>query len=165
MEEGAGMSLKLWSKAFGHGGEIPRRYTCDGKNISPPLEWSGIPQGTRSLVLVIDDPDAPDPAAPLMTWVHWLLFNIPPTENGLPEAVGASHLPAGTCVGTNSGKRNAYSGPCPPVGRHRYFHKLYALDTVLDNSGIHDVDDLERAMSGHIIAETEFFATYARHDG
>ncbi|MEJ2107484.1 MAG: YbhB/YbcL family Raf kinase inhibitor-like protein [Acidiferrobacteraceae bacterium] len=160
------MSLKLWSKAFDHGGEIPRRYTCDGENISPALEWSGVPQGTQSLVLVIADPDAPDPAAPLMTWVHWLLFNIPPLENGLPEAVESSRLlPAGTCVGANSGKRNAYSGPCPPVGRHRYFHKLYALDTVLDDSGIDDVDDLERAMSGHIIAKAEFFATYARHHG
>jgi Raf kinase inhibitor-like YbhB/YbcL family protein len=160
-----GMSLKLASKAFGHGGEIPRRYTCDGDNISPPLEWSGVPQGTRSLALVIDDPDAPDPAAPRMTWVHWIVFNLPPHESELPEAANRHGLPPDSSVGTNSGGRNDYGGPCPPVGRHRYFHKLFALDMVLDDSRVGDIDSLKRAMDGHVIASTEFFATYARHNG
>lgn len=157
------MALSLQSTAYGHGQTIPRRYTCDGENVSPPLEWSGVPQGARSLVLIIDDPDAPDPKAPRMTWVHWLLINIPPLANGLPEAAKEGDLPTGTRAGLNSGKRRAYSGPCPPVGRHRYFHKLYALDTVLDTAVAPDVDEVKQAMEGHVLASVEFFATYA-HD-
>ncbi len=155
------MALSLQSTVYGHGEAIPRRYTCDGENVSPPLQWSGVPQGARSLVLIIDDPDAPDPKAPRMTWVHWLLINIPPHAVGLPEAVAERDLPAGTRVGFNSGKRKGYSGPRPPLGRHRYFHKLYALDTILDTAAAPNVDEVKRAMEGHVLASAEFFATYA----
>ena len=114
---------------------MPKRYTCEGPDVSPPLAWSGVPEGTKSLVLVVDDPDAPDPKAPRMTWVHWVLYNLPPTASALPEGVAAEALPVGTEQGLNDWKRPGYGGPCPPIGRHRYFHKLYALDTVLTGLG------------------------------
>lgn len=156
------MSFELTSKAYSQKATIPRRFTCDGQDISPPLTWSGVPAGTKSLVLILDDPDAPDPAAPKMTWVHWVLYNIPPDVKGLPEDVSAADLPHGTREGLNSWNRTGYGGPCPPVGRHRYFHKLYALDTVLPDLGEPTKDRLEHAMQGHIIAHTELMATY-RH--
>ena len=106
------------------------RFTCDGKNISPALEWSGVPEGTVSFVLIVD-PDAPDPANPKMTWVHWVLYNIPATASALPEGVEDKDLPEGTLHGINDWKKTGYGGPCPPVGEHRYFHKLYALDVIL----------------------------------
>jgi len=149
------MSLEIRSPAFAHQGEIPVRHTCDGADLSPPLEWSGVPEGTRSLVLIVDDPDAPDPAAPRMTWVHWVLYNIPPDAGGLPEGVAAPDLPPGTREGLNDWKRTGYGGPCPPVGRHRYFHKLYALDTVLPDLGTPTKAALERAMEGHILDRAE----------
>jgi Raf kinase inhibitor-like YbhB/YbcL family protein len=152
------MAMQLRSSAYGYGDNIPKRYTCDGEDVSPPLDWSGVPQNTRGLVLIIDDPDAPDPAAPRMTWVHWLVFNIPPDTAGLPEGVGK--LPAGTHIGVNSGGRRRYSGPCPPIGRHRYFHKLYAIDVELNNSMQDDVEAVMKAIQGHVLASTEFFATY-----
>ncbi|MFC5301925.1 YbhB/YbcL family Raf kinase inhibitor-like protein [Azospira restricta] len=153
------MSLQLTSAAFAHLGEIPARHTCEGANVSPPLAWSGVPPGTRSLVLVVDDPDAPDPAAPKMTWVHWLLFNLPPDAGGLPEAVAA--LPPGTGEGVNDWQRTGYGGPCPPIGRHRYFHKLYALDTVLDLRRP-DKPALEAALRGHVLAEAQLVGTYQK---
>lgn len=116
------MPLTLASAAFILGGTIPAAFTCEGSDRSPPLSWSGVPEGTRSLVLIVDDPDAPDPAAPRMTWVHWVLYNIPPAVTGLPEGVAPDALPAGTGEGINDWKRTGYSGPCPPIGRHRYFH-------------------------------------------
>jgi len=125
------MTLTLTSTAFVHNGSIPALYTCDGRNISPPLAWSGVPPGSKSLVLIVDDPDAPDPKAPKMTWVHWLLYNLSVTATGLPEDVQPAQLPPGTGVGINDGQRTAYGGPCPPIGRHRYFFKLYSLDTLL----------------------------------
>ncbi|UCD88344.1 MAG: YbhB/YbcL family Raf kinase inhibitor-like protein [Desulfobacterales bacterium] len=156
------MTLKVTSRAFSHNGEIPLRYTCDGEDISPPLEWSGLPEGTKSVVLIVDDPDAPDPAAPKMTWVHWVLYNIPPDAPGLPEAVQSQDLPAGTKEGLNDWKRTGYGGPCPPIGRHRYFHKLYALDVVLPDLGKPTKQELEKAMGEHILAKAEIVGTYQR---
>ena len=120
------MTLKIESTAFAADGEIPVRYTGEGEDLSPPLSWSGVPSSTKSLVLLVDDPDAPDPAAPKMVWVHWVLYNIPPSVTGLSE--GVKSLPVGTGEGLNDWKRTGYGGPLPPIGRHRYFHKLYALD-------------------------------------
>jgi len=157
------MNLRLTSNAFDHDGAIPGTYTCDAGDVSPPLDWTGIPTGTRSLALIVDDPDAPDPAAPKMTWVHWVLYNIPPHAGGLPEAVAAADLPPGTREGLNDWKRTGYGGPCPPIGRHRYFHKLYALDVVLPDLGRPTKADLENAMRGHILTQTELIGTYRRN--
>jgi Raf kinase inhibitor-like YbhB/YbcL family protein len=156
------MSLILTSTAFHHQGEIPSRYTCDGDDISPPLAWSGVPAAARSLVLIVDDPDAPDPKAPKMTWVHWVLYNIPPTATGLPEHVAVKNLPQGTLGGVNDWKRAGYGGPCPPIGRHRYFHKLYALDTVLPDMNRPTKTKVESAMHGHILSQVEIVGTYQR---
>lgn len=157
------MSLTISSSAFTHNTPIPPIYTCDGLNISPPLQWAGVPPGTRSLVLIIDDPDAPDPAAPKMVWVHWLLYNIPSTVTSLPEGIAPDALPAGTLTGRNDGKKTTYGGPCPPIGCHRYFHKLYALDTVLPNLQIPKKPALLQAMEGHILASAEIIGLYQRH--
>ena len=156
------MALALTSTAFEPGGAIPAAYTCQGRDISVPLAWSGLPAGTRSLALIVDDPDAPDPAAPTMTWVHWVLYNIAPAAAGLPEAVKPQALPAGTLEGRNDWGRTGYGGPCPPVGRHRYFFKLYALDVVLPDLGQPDKRRLERAMKGHVLAQQELIGTYAK---
>jgi hypothetical protein len=154
------MNLEIHSPAFADNEVIPEKYTCQGPDLSPPLAWSGIPDGTGSLVLIVDDPDAPDPRAPKMTWVHWLLFNLPPDCMGLPEAVGA--LPPGTGEGLNDWKRTGYGGPCPPIGRHRYFFKLYALDTVLSGLERPDKARLETAMDGHILARAQLMGTYQK---
>ena len=154
------MGLTLTSRSFAANGEIPSRYTCDGEDISPDLQWSGLPDGTRSLVLIVDDPDAPDPAAPKMTWVHWVLYNLPTESTGLEEAV--HELPSGTGNGINDWNRTGYGGPCPPVGRHRYFHKLYALDTRLPDLGKATKKDVEQAMTGHILDQAELIGTYQR---
>ena len=154
------MTLTLTSAAFPQHGDIPPKYTCEGENLSPPLAWAGLPSGTRSLALIVDDPDAPDPAAPQMTYVHWVLYNIPVTATGLPKAVTA--LPAGTLDGTNDWRRTGYGGPCPPIGRHRYFHKLYAIDTVLPDLGKPTKAKLEQAMQGHILAMAELLGTYQK---
>ncbi|HEX7182027.1 MAG TPA: YbhB/YbcL family Raf kinase inhibitor-like protein [Thermoanaerobaculia bacterium] len=156
------MTIQISSTAFQAGGSIPALYTCDGKDVSPPLQWSGIPEGTQSLALIVDDPDAPDPAAPKRTWVHWVLYNLPPSANGLPEGVKPADLPPGTKEGLNDWKRTGYGGPCPPVGRHRYFHKLYALDTVLGGLRTPTKAELEKAMEGHVLARGEIIGTYQR---
>ncbi|MBI1733297.1 MAG: YbhB/YbcL family Raf kinase inhibitor-like protein [Gammaproteobacteria bacterium] len=156
------MNLTLTSAAFSHGNGIPAKYTCEGNDVSPPLTWKGVPDGTRSLVLIVDDPDAPDPKAPKLTWVHWVLYNIPATAAGLPEGVASSALPAGTGEGINDWKRTGYGGPCPPIGRHRYFHKLYALDTVLTGLQKPAKAQVEAAMKGHVIAKTELVGTYQK---
>ena len=156
------MSLTITSSAFTDGGEIPARHTCQGDDISPPLAWSGVPGAARSLALIVDDPDAPDPKAPRMTWVHWVLYNLPPQATGLPEGVAPDELPGGTGQGINSWNRTGYGGPCPPIGRHRYFHKLYALDTVLDLSGKPSGKAVEAALRGHVIGQAELVGTYQK---
>ena len=156
------MTLTIKSSAFSHNGDIPKRYTCDGEDISPALEWSGLPGGTKNLVLIVDDPDAPDPAAPKMTWVHWVLYNIPPNASGLAEAVSPNDLPKGTKEGLNDWKRTGYGGPCPPIGRHRYFHKLYALDVVLPDLGRPTKREIEKAVEGHTLSKSELVGTYQR---
>ncbi|HEY5612038.1 MAG TPA: YbhB/YbcL family Raf kinase inhibitor-like protein [Lysobacter sp.] len=156
------MSLSLSSPSFASNAEIPVRHTCDGDDVSPPLRWSGLPSGTRSLALIVDDPDAPDPAAPQRTWVHWVLYNLPVTTDGLAEGITAAQLPAGTREGLNDWKRTGYGGPCPPVGRHRYFHKLYALDAVLPDLGRPDKARLLKAIEGHVLARAELIGTYER---
>ena len=156
------MALTLHSSVFNQSGEIPSRYTCVGENISPPLSWQGVPVQTQSLVLILDDPDAPDPNAPKMTWVHWLVYNIPADVTGLPEAVSENNLPAGAEQGVNDWNRPGYGGPCPPIGRHRYFHRLYALDTILPHMNRPDRIKLEAAMLGHIIESTELVGTFSK---
>ncbi|HWQ39828.1 MAG TPA: YbhB/YbcL family Raf kinase inhibitor-like protein [Burkholderiales bacterium] len=152
--------MQITSSVFTHNGPIPKKYTCDGDDVSPPLSWSGLPSGTKSLVLIVDDPDAPDPKAPKMTWVHWVLYNIAPHTSSLAEAV--KQLPAGTLEGINDWGRTGYGGPCPPIGRHRYFHKLYALDALLPDLNRPRKADLERAMKGHVLAEAVLIGTYQR---
>ncbi len=154
------MVLRLASSAFADGSAIPSVYTCEGKDISPPLEWSGAPAGTKSFVLIVDDPDAPDPKAPRMTWVHWVVCNLPAGTTGLDEAVKT--LPTGTLVGLNDWKRATYGGPCPPIGRHRYFHKLYALDTVLTGLSRPTKAEVEKAMQEHILAQAQLVGTYQK---
>jgi Raf kinase inhibitor-like YbhB/YbcL family protein len=156
------MGFALTSPAFAPGAEIPTLFTCEGRDISPPLEWTGVPDGTQSLVLIVDDPDAPDPAAPKMTWVHWVLYDLPPDAGSLPEGVAPSDLPAGTREGKNDGKRTGYGGPCPPIGRHRYFHKLYALDVVLGDLGTPTKGEVEKAVKGHVLAQAELMGTYQK---
>ena len=156
------MTLSLVSSAFGAHGDIPRRYTCEGDDVSPPLSWSGIPPGTRSLALIVDDPDAPDPAHPKVVWVHWVLYNIPPSAGGLAEALRPDALPPGTREGRNSWHRAGYGGPCPPIGRHRYFHKLCALDVELPDLALPDSSALERATKGHVLARAELVGTYEK---
>ena len=156
------MALVLTSSAFDDGGEIPREYTCQGDDTSPPLSWSGVPWDTRSLVLIVDDPDAPDPAAPKMTWVHWVLFNIPPDAPGLAAAMTSEQLPDGTGEGLNDWQRPGYGGPCPPIGRHRYFHKLYALDTVLPAMRQPTKAAVEKAMQGHVVASAQLIGTFQK---
>jgi Raf kinase inhibitor-like YbhB/YbcL family protein len=161
-ERKATMSLSLSSPVFAANAAIPARHTCEGGDVSPPLQWTGLPAGAKSLALIVDDPDAPDPAAPQRTWVHWVLYNLPVTANGLPEGVGAAQLPTGTREGRNDWNRTGYGGPCPPAGRHRYFHKLYALDTVLPDLGKPDKAQLLKAMEGHVLAHVELIGTYQR---
>ncbi len=156
------MALLIRSTAFEDGGPMAAKYTCEGQDISPALQWDGIPQGTRSLALIVDDPDAPDPKAPKMVYVHWVLYNLPPDTNGLPEETTAKNLPAGTLEGLNDWQRTGYGGPCPPIGRHRYFHKLYALDVVLDDLGQPTKDQLLAAMQGHVLEQAEIVGTYQK---
>lgn len=147
------MGLQIKSQAFQENGGIPEQYTCDGKNISPPLNWQGAPEGTQSLVLIVDDPDAPS-----QTWVHWVVYNISPTTAGSVE--GAA--PQGALQGTNDFKKASYGGPCPPSGTHRYFFKLYALDAPLKLSSGATKNQVEEAMQGHILAQSQLMGTYSR---
>jgi Raf kinase inhibitor-like YbhB/YbcL family protein len=155
--------MNLSSSAFTQFADIPSQSTCEGSDQSPPLAWSGVPTDAKSLVLIVDDPDAPDPAAPKMTWVHWVLYNITPRSNGIGAGrSGKSELPAGTLEGLNDWKQTGYHGPCPPIGRHRYFHKLYALDVVLPVLQPPTKTTLERAMQGHIMAQCELVGYYQK---
>ena len=152
------MPFILDSVAFYDQGALPAAYTCEGPEVSPPLHWSGAPQNTKSFALIADDPDAPDPAAPKMTYVHWVLFNMPPDTTSLPE--GVRSLPAGTREGYNDDKRTGYIGACPPIGTHRYFFKLYALDTMLELSGTPTKDALLKSMEGHVLDQATLMGTY-----
>jgi Raf kinase inhibitor-like YbhB/YbcL family protein len=149
----------LSSTSFKEGGAIPREHTCQGADRSPALSWAQLPSGTRSVALIVDDPDAPDPKAPKMTWVHWVLYDLPPSAPGLPEG-GA--LPPGTREGLNDWKTTGYRGPCPPIGRHRYFHKLYALDALLPGLSRPTKAELERAFEGHVLGQAQLVGTYEK---
>ena len=154
------MGQSLTSPAFSLGGEIPALFTCEGRDLSPALEWTGVPEAAKSLVLIVDDPDAPDPKAPKMTWVHWVLYNLPASSTGLVEGVAPSALPAGTAQGTNDWRRTGWGGPCPPIGRHRYFFKLYALDVALPASlGAATKAALDKAMHGRVLASATLVGT------
>jgi Raf kinase inhibitor-like YbhB/YbcL family protein len=155
--------MKLTSTAFSHNSDIPGPHTCDGQGVSPPLAWAGVPAGAKSLAMIVDDPDAPDPAAPKMNWVHWVLYNIPPAVTGLTQGVAPRDLPAGTHEGLNDWRRTGYDGPCPPIGRHRYFHKLYALDIVLPDLSKPTKAALEKAMRGHVLARADLVGMYRRN--
>ena len=154
--------LTLRSSGFNNEASIPKKYTCDGVDISPPLIWDDVPESAQSLVLIVDDPDAPDPSAPRMTWVHWVLYNIPVDANGLSEDVSSLALPPGTEQGINDWKKTGYGGPCPPIGRHRYFFKLYVLDTLLRSMYKPTKAQIETAMQGHVIAAAELMGIYER---
>jgi hypothetical protein len=153
----------MTSPSFENETEIPTRHTCDGEDLSPPLRWAGLPAGTKSLALIVDDPDAPDPHAPKMTWVHWVVYDIPATVASVRE--GGRDLPADAREGRNDWKVTGYRGPCPPIGRHRYFHKLFALDTVLPDLGQPDKAALEQAMKGHVLGQATLIGTYAKRGG
>jgi Raf kinase inhibitor-like YbhB/YbcL family protein len=163
------MSLTITSPAFAHHGAIPVRYTCEAEDVSPALEWTGAPPGTKSFALIVDDPDAPDPAAPKRVYVHWVVYDMEPSSTGLPEGVKADAEPNGGRQGQNDNNTIGFMGPCPPIGRHRYFFKLYALDTALgdalDDIGVVTKADVERAMRGHVLAEAELIGTYQGQDG
>jgi Raf kinase inhibitor-like YbhB/YbcL family protein len=156
------MSLTLASSAYDDNGNIPVVHTCDGGDVSPPLSWSNVPNGTKSLTLIIEDPDAPDPAAPQRTFTHWVLYNISPDAQGLPQGVPPGQLPSGTREGQNDWERTGYGGPCPPVGCHRYFHKLFALDVELSGLEKPTRNELEKAMEGHIIEQAKLIGLYQR---
>jgi Raf kinase inhibitor-like YbhB/YbcL family protein len=160
---GPAMALTLTSSAFAPGGAIPSKYTCEGDDVSPPLAFAGAPAGTKSLALIVDDPDAPDPKAPKRVWVHWLVYNLSPDSQGLPENASDAGLPAGATAGLNDFKQTVYRGACPPVGRHRYFHKLYALDVTLPAKPL-TKSELEAAMKGHVLAQAELIGTYQKGD-
>lgn len=154
------MALTLVSSAFTAGGSIPAAYTCDGQDKSPPLSWDGAPAGTKSFALIVDDPDAPDPKAPKRVWVHWVLYNLPADARKLGEAI--SKLPPGTRDGKNDWGKTGYGGPCPPIGRHRYFFKLYALDQILPDLATPTKAELEKAMQGRVLEKVEIIGTYER---
>ena len=161
-QEGVSQTMKLISQNFVNQGAIPKKYTCDGKDISPALKWTDAPEETKSFALIMDDPDAPDPAAPKMTWVHWVLYNLPSTADSLAEGILSNELPEGTLEGLNDWKKTGYGGPCPPIGKHRYFYKLYALDIVLPEIGFPLKEKLEKAMEGHVLSQAELVGLYQR---
>jgi len=145
--------MKLESSAFQNNQPIPLKYTCDGENVNPPLKINEIPEGTKSLVLIVDDPDAP-----MGTWVHWLVWNIEPQTREVPESPVFDEA----VEGINSFKKTGYGGPCPPSGTHHYFFKLYALDIMLDLDSQAKVKDIEKAMEGHILDKAELVGVYSR---
>ena len=156
------MALRITSPAFSEGGPIPSKYTCEGQDLSPPLAWSGAPPNTKSFALIVDDPDAPDPAKPQRVYVHWVVYNIPGNVAALPENASKKDLPKGAVQGKNDWGKAEFGGPCPPIGRHRYFHKLYALDTELTGLSSPTKTEVERAMKGHVVASAELLGTYQK---
>jgi Raf kinase inhibitor-like YbhB/YbcL family protein len=155
------MTLKVTSSAFQQGGPIPAQYTCEGNDISPPLAWAGLPNNTKSVAMIVDDPDAPDPAKPQRVYVHWVVYNMPAQTTTLPENASKSGMPAGALQGKNDWGKAEYGGPCPPIGRHRYFFKLYALDTTLALKAATKAD-FEKAVKGHIVDSGELMGTYQK---
>jgi Raf kinase inhibitor-like YbhB/YbcL family protein len=155
------MTLKVTSSAFEQGGSIPMKYTCEGADISPPLSWSGVPANAKSVAMIVDDPDAPDPAKPQRVYVHWVVYNISTKTTSFAENASKSALAGGAMQGKNDWGKIGYGGPCPPIGRHRYFFKLYALDTTLN---LRDATkaDLEKAMKGHVVDSAELIGTYQK---
>ena len=156
------MTFNLTSPAFAANGSIPAKYTCEGADISPPLEWSGAPSGSKSFALIVDDPDAPDPAKPQRVYVHWVVYNIPASTTKLAENAAKSGLPSGAMQGSNDWGKQAYGGPCPPIGRHRYFFKLYALDTEMKGLGNPNKAQFEKAMQGYIAGTAQLIGTYQK---
>jgi Raf kinase inhibitor-like YbhB/YbcL family protein len=155
------MALVIKSPAFAPNGAMPIKYTCEDDDVSPALDWSGVPERAKSLALIVDDPDAPDPKAPKMVYVHWVMYDIPTSVSGLAEGMQSAKLPKGAREGRNDFGKVGYGGPCPPIGRHRYFFKLYALDTTLgDLGGGATKADVEKAMKGHILELAELVGTY-----
>jgi hypothetical protein len=156
-------TMKLTSTAFSAGGAIPARYTCDGEDVSPPLAWGAPPVATKSFALIVEDPDAPDPKAPRTVWVHWVVYDLPAGARSLREGVRTNaDLPTGARMGRNDWGNAAWGGPCPPVGRHRYFHKLYALDVALGERGALTKREFEAALRGHVLAQADLVGTYER---
>ncbi len=154
--------MQLNSTAFTHGGDIPRKYTCQGDDVSPALNWSDVPDAAESLALIVEDPDAPDPAKPQRIWVHWVLVDLPPSSGGLPE--GADPLPRPARSGMNDWHRESYGGPCPPIGKHRYFFRLYALDRTLPDLSAPTKSELLQAMHQHVLAQAELMGTYEKRN-
>lgn len=150
--------MRVDSPEFTDDGAIPARFTCEGANTAPPLRFADVPEGAKSLALIVDDPDAPDPKAPKRTWVHWVAYNLPADCTGLPEG-GA--LPSGARDGLNDWMKAGYGGPCPPIGRHRYVFKLYALDRPLELREPKKAE-LEQAMKGHVLAQAKCVGTYEK---
>jgi len=156
------MTLKITSTAFQQAGSIPSKYTCEGPDVSPPLAWSGVPAKAKTLALIVDDPDAPDPAKPQRVYVHWVVYNIPAGTPSLSENASKTGMPKGAVQGKNDWGKAEYGGPCPPIGRHRYFFKLYALDIELTGMRSATKADLERAMNGHVLDTGEIMGTYQK---
>jgi Raf kinase inhibitor-like YbhB/YbcL family protein len=152
------MEIKITSSAFEDGGLIPAKYTCDGADVSPPLQWDAVPEGTKSIALICDDPDAP-----MGTWVHWVLFNLPSDAKELAQNIPTEEtLPNGAKQGVNDFGRVGYGGPCPPGGTHRYFFKIYALDTEVGLQAGANQRQLLKAMEGHILAQDQLIGKYKR---
>jgi hypothetical protein len=152
------MEIKITSSAFKDGDMIPAKYTCDEDDISPPLKWDTVPDGTRSIALINDDPDAP-----MGTWVHWVLYNLPPDKRELPENFPDDEtLPDGTKQGVTDFGKTGYGGPCPPSGTHRYYFKIYALDSMIDSTTLLDKKALVEKMQGHILAQGQLMSKYKR---
>jgi len=154
--------LNLSSSAFAADGSIPAKYTCEGANVSPPLAWSGAAATAKSFALIVEDPDAPDPAKPTRVVTHWLAYNIPSTASALAENASKKGMPAGSAQGNNEGNKPVYMGPCPPIGSHRYFFKLFALDTVLTGLKNPKKADLQQAMQTHVVDSTQLIGTYQK---
>lgn len=155
-------AFDLTSPAFAQGDPIPREYTCQGIDVSPALAWGDLPEGTVSLALIVEDPDVPDPAKPVRTWVHWVLYDLPARATGLPRDVATEQLPKGARQGKNDWGNAGYGGPCPPIGRHRYQFKLYALSKALGNLDLPTARALETAMKGHLLSSTILVGTYEK---
>jgi len=158
----APMIFNLISSVFDPNAGIPAKYTCEGANISPPLAWSGAPATAKSYALIVEDPDAPDPAKATRVVSHWVAYNIPASATSLSENASNKGMPAGSAQGSNEGNKSIYMGPCPPIGRHRYFFKLFALDTVLKGLSNPKKADLEKAIQGHVVGNAVLIGTYEK---